>query len=276
MFDIPDLNNCTSIGIKDANGNDTPYIRDINAYDDSTDDGFPVWTGNVAPNRWDGKKDTAGIVAHANNILEKYVGEGLLKDGDNHTIFDYLPAGRDHVVPESSEELADLCVALGNLGGSNRFRQFAYPAAYACTLYEPKSSGKPIDGLSEQYKQGKWYLQGSGDTMRLYTFFRNSRALTPSDTGTPTAEFSDEDNALRPTEPTDARRPCYANLQKRAKEAKNNCPVSNPTQTDRWAATEFYSGYSWYCYFGDGYFGHYLGKYYGMRVRPVVAFNFIL
>lgn len=276
VFDIPDLNNCTSVGIKDANGNDTPYIRDINAYDDSTDDGFPVWTGNVAPNRWDGKKDTAGIVAHANNILEKYVGEGLLKDGDNHTIFDYLPAGRDHVVPESSEELADLCVALGNLGGSNRFRQFAYPAAYACTLYEPKSSGKPIDGLSEQYKQGKWYLQGSGDTMRLYTFFRNSRALTPSDTGTPTAEFSDEDNALRPTEPTDARRPCYANLQKRAKEAKNNCPVSNPAQTYRWAATEYYSFSSWGCTFGDGYFFGTGYKYYGMRVRPVVAFNFIL
>ena len=275
VFDIPDLQNCNNRGLKDANGNDTAYIRDINAYDDSTDDGFPVWMGNVAPNRWDGKKDTAGIVAHANNILEKYVGEGLLKDSDNHTIFDYLPAGRDHVVPQTSEELADLCVALGNLGGSTRFRQFAYPAAYACALYEPKTSGKPIDGLSEQYKQGKWYLQGSGDTYRLYIFFRNSRALTPSDTGTPTAEFSDENNASRPSEPTDARRPCYANLQKRAKEAKINCPVSNPTQTNRWGSTEYDSNVSWHSYFLVGGFnGTY--KFSSFRVRPVVAFNFIL
>ena len=275
VFDIPALQNCTSVGLTDSNGNDTNNIRDNNAYDDSQPDGFPQWSGNVAPNRFDGKKDTAGIVAHAESILQKYVAEGLLTDADGHTIFDYLPAGTDHVIPETTEELADLCVALGNLGGNNRFRQFAYPAAFACMLYEPKKEGKPISGLSEWYKQKQWYLQGSGDTFRLYVFFRNSRALTPSDTGTPTAEFSDEGNPLRPLEPTDARRPTYANLQKRAKDAGLSCPVSNPAQANRWTATEINAGFSWYCNFYGGYLGG-NGRYVSMRVRPVVAFPFVL
>ena len=203
-----------------------------------------------------------------------------MTDADGHTIFDYLPAGTDHVIPETTEELADLFVALVNLGGGTRFRQFAYPAAYACMLYEPKKDGKPISGISEWYKQKQWYLQGSGDTFRLYVFFRNSRALTPSDTGTPTAEFSDEGNPLRPLEPTDARRPTYANLQKRAKDAGLSCPVSNPAQTSRWAATESYAFYSWYCGFYNGTFGPFGSaygiKYRSMRVRPVVAFPFVL
>ena len=266
VFDILALQNCTSSSL---------IIRDSNAYDDSQPDGFKYWSGNVAPNRFDGKKDTEGIVAHAENILQKYVAEGLMTDADGHTIFDYLPAGTDHVVPETTEELADLFVALVNLGGGARFRQFAYPAAYACMLYEPKKDGKPISGISEWYKRKQWYLQGSGDTYRLYVFFRNSRALTPSDTGTPSADFSDENNAKRPLEPTDARRPTYANLQKRAKDAGLSCPVSNPVQTGRWAATEASAGSSWGCSFsGGGFSGN--SKAGSMRVRPVVAFPFVL
>ena len=275
VFDIPALQNCTSVGLTDSEGNASYYIRDNNAYDDSQPDGFPQWSGNVATIRFDGKKDTEGIVAHAESILLKYVAEGLLTDADGHTIFDYLPAGTDHVIPETLGELADLCVALGNLGGNNRFRQFAYPAAFACMLYEPKKDGKPISGISEWYKQRQWYLQGSGDTYRLYVFFRNSRALTPSDSGTPTAEFSDEGNPLRPLEPTDARRPTYANLQKRAKDAGLSCPVSNPARAGRWAATGVDAGGSWGCGFNDGGFNG-NGKLGSMRVRPVVAFPFVL
>ena len=142
-------------------------------------------------------------------------------------------------------------------------------------LYEPKKDGKPISGLSEWYKRKQWYLQGSGDTYRLYVFFRNSRALTPSDSGTPTADFSDEDNAQRPLEPTDARRPTYANLQKRAKDAGLPCPVNNPAQASRWAATESNANGSWGCYFGYGSFNT-SSKINSMRVRPVVAFPFVL
>ena len=262
--------------MKDENGDATSYIKDLQAYDDTQADGFKVYEDvNLAPNRWDGRKDTTTIVARAKQVLEQYVGEGLLTDSEGHTIFDYLPAGRDHILPETPAELADLMVALGNIGGGVRWQQLAYPAAYGCMLYEPQNNGKLIEDLDAHYKRGNWYLHGAADMMRLYIFFRNSRALTPSDTGTPTAVFSDENNPLRPTEPTDARRPHYANLQKRAKDAGISCPISNPTQTYRWAATEGYSYYSWYCNFNSGNFNN-GGKYLGMRVRPVVAFPFVL
>ena len=46
-------------------------------------------------------------------------------------------------------------------------------------------------------------------------------------------------------------------------------------QTNRWAATESGAGNSWHCLFHNGYFGTY-GKYGSWRVRPVVAFPFVL
>ena len=46
-------------------------------------------------------------------------------------------------------------------------------------------------------------------------------------------------------------------------------------QTNRWAATEGNSGYSWVCGFGNGYFG-YGNRSGSVRVRPVVAFPFVL
>ncbi len=275
LKNIPALKDCTRRGMYDEEGNETAYIKDAHAYDDSQPDGFKVYAANEAPSQWNGLKDTASIVAHANNILEHYVGEGLLTDSEGHTIFDYLPAGRTHILPRNNKELADLCVALGNIGGHDRWRQLAYPAAYSCMLYEPELNGKPIEGLSEWFSQGHWYLYGSGDMVRLYIFFRNSRALAPADAGTPTAEFSDEDNPLRPLEPTDARRPCYANLQKRAQTAGLSCPVSNPAQTYRWSSTEYSSGYSWYSSFSSGGISN-INKYNRFRVRPVVAFPFIL
>ena len=208
-------------------------------------------------------------------MLEKYVADGVMTDSEGHNIFDYLPAGRGHIIPENNEELADLLVALGNLGGGNRWMQLAYPAARACVLYEPTSGGKAIAGLAAAFAKGKWYLHAPGDEFRLYVFFRNSRALSPADTGTPTSEFSDEDNPLRPTEPTDARRPFYANLQKRSKEAKLNCPISVPAQAVRWSSVKGNLSYAWHCNFYDGGLGS-NGKYDRFRVRPVVAFNFAL
>ena len=277
VADIANITNCITTGLKNEAGTSTGYnyIKDFNAYDDTTDDGFPVWDGNVGANRWNGKQDTASIVAHANKILSNYVAQGLLVDSDGNDIYTYLPSGRDHVIPETLSELADLYVALGNVGGADRWRQLCYAAAYSCVLYEPLSNKKAIDGLSSQYARGQWYLPGGGDLVRLYTFFRNSRALSPADTGTPTAEFSDEDNSSRPMEATDARRPFYANLMKRAKDADLSCPIGNPVQGYRWTATEYNSSYAWLCNFGNGYFDSY-PKNNTMYVRPVAAFNFIL
>ncbi len=278
VSDIEDIVNCTTSGLKNSAGTSTSdtSIRDYNAYDDTTTDGFPVWEGNVGANRWNGKKDTASIVTHAKNVLTKYVAAGLLVDSSGNDIYHYLPAGRDHVVPKTLAELADLYVALAKVGGADRWRQLCFPAAFACTLYEPTVNKKAIDGLSPWYARGQWYLPGGGDTVRLYTFFRNSRGLTPQDTGTPTADYSDEDNTSRPQEPTDARRPFYANLMKRAKSSGLQCPVNNPVQGGRWTATEYNSSNAWGSNFGYGYFGPNYHKNGSMSVRPVAAFPFIL
>lgn len=275
ITDIPALQNCTVRALKDENGEDTLYIHDVNAYDDSTEDGFPEYTGNVMPNRFDGRKDTLNIVEHANNILEKYVASGIMTTEDGKNIFDYLPSGRDHIAPQSLAELADLYVALGNMGGANRWRQMAYAAAYATVLFEPQKGGKSIEGLHESFSKGRWYLNGSGDLYRLYVFFRNSRNYQPADEGTPVAAYSDENNSLRPTEPTDARRPLYANLLARAAAKKLTCPVRMPRQGYRWSATEYTSYNAWFCKVGNGGTWSY-SKSYSMVVRPVVAFDFVL
>ncbi len=276
LTDLTALSNCTQSGLKNEDGTSTTYnyIRDFNAYDDTTADGFPAFTGNVAANRWNGKIETRSIVQHAKNIIEQYVAQELA-DSSGNNIYAYLPQGRDHVIPANDSELADLCIALSNLGGNVRWRQLCYPAAYSCALYEPQSGGKAIDGLSEWFAQGEWYMPAAGDNMRLYTFFRNSRGLIPTDSGTPTAEFSDEDNENREMENTDARRPWYANLIKRSAVVGRSCPVANPVQTYRWCTTEYYSNTSWSTYFYDGYFYINL-KYIQFKVRPVAAFPFAL
>ena len=46
-------------------------------------------------------------------------------------------------------------------------------------------------------------------------------------------------------------------------------------QTNRWTATENNASISWYCNFYNGYFSG-ISKNDSMRVRPVVAFPFVL
>ena len=130
------------------------------------------------------------------------------------------------------------------------------------------------DDLHDQYKRGCWYLPGEADKVRLYIFFRNSRALTPADTGTPTAAYSDEDNAERSPEPTEARKPIYANVLKRAADKGLSCPIVMPSQSNSWSSTK-YNPYAWFVNFNDGsaIFNYKASSY---VVRPVVAFTFEL
>ena len=46
-------------------------------------------------------------------------------------------------------------------------------------------------------------------------------------------------------------------------------------QTNRWTATESNANNSWFCGFNNGHFGN-GNKSISMRVRPVVAFPFVL
>lgn len=272
LIDIPNIQNITKPGLFNESGETSNYITDVCSYDDSKEDGFVVYDDNTAASQWNGRRKTAEIVAHAKNILQHFVGEGYLSNESGQTIWDYINA--DHILPNNLNELADLLVGLSNLGGGDRYKQLAYPAAYSCVLFEPKDSvGNAITDLNQQYSRGKWYLSDSADRVRLYIFFRNSRALKPADTGTPTAAFSDENNPERPLEPTDARRPYYANLLKRSADANRICPITLPTQGHSWSSCEGGSSTAWYIYFSVGsVFSYY--KYGSFVVRPVVAFTF--
>lgn len=275
VVDLPDLANYGTRGLINSDGTDKNYmyIRNFNAYDDTQDDGFAVISSGYACGRWDGRKSTASIVVHATKILNDYVASGTLIDSEGNDIWSYITA--DHVVPQNLTELADLLVALGKLGGSSRYRQLAYPAAMSCKLFEPTTGGQPIKGLSSQYAQGKWYLPAQGDLTRLYIYFRNSRNLTPKDTGSASADYSDENNESRPLEATEARRPHYANLLKRAQTKGVVCPVTMPTTATAWSSTETDSKFSWNVNFYDGYtFSN--SKYDSLVVRPVAAYTFEL
>jgi hypothetical protein len=133
-----------------------------------------------------------------------------------------------------------------------------------------------MDDLHDQYKKGCWYLPGTADKVRLYIFFRNSRALTPADSGTPIADYSDENNANRAPEPTEARKPIYANALKRSADKGLPCPISMPSQSHSWSSTELSGNYAWIVYFSNGLVYYYCTKYTSYVVRPVAAFTFEL
>ena len=271
VADIPTIANNTTHGLPKADGTGVQFsVRDFSAYDDNQDDGFMVYPSASSPADWNGKQKTKLIVEHANKILSAYVIN--MVDANGRTIWDEL-GNPDHIIPENNTELADLLVALANIGGSPRWRQVAYPAAYSCYLMEPEA-----DDLHDQYKRGCWYLPGEADKIRLYIFFRNSRALTPKDTGTPTAAYSDEDNAERAPEQTEARKPIYANALKRSADKALTCPIAMPTQSDTWSSTEYGGSNVWYINFRDGYVHAttYDSKNGSLVVRPVAAFTFEL
>ena len=272
VADIPTIANNAIQGLPNSDGTGVQsYVRDYSAYDDNQNDGFKVYPSNSATADWNGKQKTKLIVEHANKIISAYVVDMVDKSG--LTIWQEL-GNPDHIIPQNNTELADLIVALRKIGGRNPWHQVAYPAAYSCYLMEPEA-----EDLHDQYKKGCWYLPGTADKVRLYIFFRNSRALTPADTGTPTAAFSDEDNAERSPEPTDARKPIYANVLKRAADKGLSCPIEMPSQSNSWSSTEYGNYNAWVVNFGNGNvnYTYYDGFKHNFNVvRPVAAFTFEL
>lgn len=269
VTDLAALTNYSSSGLVNAQGSgiNHNYIIDQNAYDDAQDDGFKVITDNYSHGRWDGKRCTQLIVEHAKRILGNYAVN--MKNAAGQTIWEVL-GNPDHLIPETPTELADLLVALSNVGGRDQWRQIAYPAAFSCYLFEPAAKD-----LHPQYARGNWYLPDQGSKGRLYIYFRNSRNLTPADTGTPVAGYSDINNPSRPQESTEARRPHYANMLKRAADKEQPCPITLPSQSNSWSSTESSSNYAWFVNFNSGN-TYANGKYFSYVVRPVSAFCFEL
>ena len=265
VTDLQSLGNFNSTGLKDT-GTSTNYnsIKDYNAYDPNQADGFMVPNAAGAASRWDGKTDTNNIIAHAKRIIEKALDNIYVGD---KSLMEYL--GWEDYFPHNIQELGDLLVALKAANANANLSLLAYPAAYGCGLYEPSASD-----LHEQYKAGNWYLPSEGELVRLYIFYRNSRAASPADTGTPTSAFNDLDSPRA----QEALRPWYANFMKKADEKGITVPISLPsTQANHWSSTENNASYAWNVRFSDGtvYNLNYT-KYNSLVVRPVAAFNFEL
>lgn len=141
VYDIPTISNITTNGT--GNINDTNYI------DETTDDGYKVFSGIVAVTDYDGKQNTKLIVEHAKKIVTEYLGK------------------RE---PQTLQQLWDDAVALqqGSSDKKARWRQMYYLPAWMCSLWKPTVKGK----LSERFGIGKWYLPGCGELARFYNFLR--------------------------------------------------------------------------------------------------------
>lgn len=155
--------------------NETEYptgmALDTQIRDTTTSDGWRVINAGAALSDYEGKRNTAKIVAHAKKIIGNYFGKTW---------------------PTTMTELADVMQALiqenSTATYSSNYDGFCFPAAWGCTVYEPQN----LKGeLSDYYKSGRWYLYGLGELCRIYSFIRlgciadeanfeaESEALTP-------------------------------------------------------------------------------------------------
>ncbi len=248
--------NRTTSGILEAGttNRDYRYIRD-SFLDSNQADGYAVMTAGSC-NDFGGKSETATVVAHANAIINGYLGESY---------------------PQSATELADAMQALvaamtaAEDSAPARYKQLYYPAIYACYLYEPKVGDGEL--LHDAYKKKNWYLPACGQLARIYNFFYNSCGRVTYENGGRVSVDNVNENPQ-----TDALLPLFANLLKRItdKVAVANSPFSMPTDSYYWSVTEGSASYAWLVSFRTGSVTGSYGKCYSSVARAMAAFTFTL
>lgn len=193
------------------------------------------------------------------------------------------------------------------------FKQFAFPAAYSCYLYEPTL--KEGETLDPQFARNNWYLPAQGELMRQYSFYAVSRTGgmgTDQSTGQNTqpnrsvidkmiqeAHDAAESNPIKQVvkqssidassytavemaainqyflSMTECEIPIYSLILWRALVGGNSSPFINHTAGNHWSSTEYSSNYAWNVNFNSGGTG-YNSKYSNFTVRPSVAYVFML
>lgn len=219
---------------------------------------------------WNGRKNTEDMVNYANKIFA-WVNTQPGVASVSH-------------VPETLAELASymrktLFTELAPSGNTQmKYYQFAYPAAYACHLYEPSHrTGVDIDA---QYAKGMWYLPSCGELLRLFHHFNISRnnprtsIATGDNTAVPDKAYANYDETEGKTG-IDAWNPIFAKTLKRLDDAGalSDNVFRNLTASGYRSSTENSAIYAWYVYFSSGNV-YYYNKYYRHRVRAVTAYLF--
>ena len=315
VFDTA-LPNYGSRGLTGSTQND--YLLRDNCLDPEQDDGFKDYsdsTGSI--NEWNGKNNTKTVVRHMETIFNNYLVSGnnekveiawSTNDASDQPIVKTLEK-----LPENNEELGNMMEILQKANGDlSIFRQFAYPAAYSCYLYEP--TVKEGESLDPQYQRNNWYLPSMGELCRQYIYFALSRtggwgetyqvgqstvpAVTVIEKMILDAYNSDSDNYIKSNvsyehiqsgdysasevnainqyfqSMVDSEKPLYSLLLWRAFRS-GAVPFVNHTAGHHWSSTEHSSSYAWYVYFISGYTLN-GNQYSGFTVRPAVAFEFSL
>lgn len=294
-FDLPLTNKGTN-GLPSTGGSTYAYADIIQAGMSTAEDyeygGFnkayafenPSLNRNYAIGDWDGRANTDVIIAWANNIIGGYLNRAT---DDQVPGIPYPGLGWGMNAPTTLAQLntyiQELYTRLGN-STSAKYAQFAFPAAYACHVYEP--SVRTGAELAAEYQRGKWYLPSMGELVRLFHHWNISRAnpRTTSATGdnsaVPDRAYYNYD-VVEGHEGVDAWNPVFAKALKRLYDAgvrdagATGSVFVNLTASNHRSSTEHSARGAWYLNFSTG--GCWYGsKYSRHRVRSVTAYLFNL
>ena len=220
-----------------SRGNATPQVMLTGAGGDWN---WEPADSNYVTECFKGEDYTAKYIAHAEKLRTQYLNAGLTEADAA-----YVPKPTD--LASFSSVIAQLRAKGTNCDG------YIWPAAYACHIYQPTVANGT---LCDAYKAGKWYLPCLGELARLCSYYMiGANSSYTSYQGT-----------------SDASRPIFVQAN-----AKANSANKITWTTDwRWSANQNGQNNAWYVGFSDGNVGNNLNRTYANRVRPVVAFNFVL
>lgn len=173
VLDLSGIINVTKHGWSGGTSNDN--LTTGNYLDSYAEDGFKDWSAvSGTVNDWQGKRNTKIIVNHANQIITAYLMSGQNESVNTSWTNEEGVEQQFDELPSTVEELANAMEILQKANNNlYKYRQFLYPAAYGCYLYEPQVRGDEV--LDSQYSRNNWYLPATGELFRIYSFFAKSR-----------------------------------------------------------------------------------------------------
>ena len=220
---------------------------------------------------WNGRKNTEEIVSYADKVFE------WVKTQPGVASVSHVPQTLAELASYMRKTLFTELAPAGNT--QTKYYQFAYPAAYACHLYEPSHrTGAAIDA---QYAKGKWYLPALGELLRLFHHFNISRSnprtsiATGDNTAVPDKAYANYDETEGKAG-IDAWNPVFARALKRLNDGGAAPSVFvNLTASNHRSSTENNATSAWNVYFSAGVLWGNV-KYDRYRIRAVAAYLFNL